>query len=193
MLRREDWMMIKQMKDKGCYLQEIAAEAGVSEKTISRALKRGGAPAKRKAGVRASKLDPYKAEIDRLLGEQVWNAVVILSHIQALGYAGRGSILRDYIRPKRALRRRQATVRFETAPGAQLQHDWGELRVWLGGEERKVYIAGNDLSGVIDNPLQYLVGTVQAIPYRRQCWLTVIADTHDNGLGLNVVNIYSSP
>ena len=56
MLRREDWMMIKQMKDKGCYLQEIAAEAGVSEKTISRALKRGGAPAKRKAGVRASKL-----------------------------------------------------------------------------------------------------------------------------------------
>jgi transposase len=145
MLRREDWMMIKQMKDKGCYLQEIAAEAGVSEKTISRALKRGGAPAKRKAGVRASKLDPYKAEIDRLLGEQVWNAVVILSHIQALGYAGRGSILRDYIRPKRALRRRQATVRFETAPGAQLQHDWGELRVWLGGEERKVYIAVNTL------------------------------------------------
>ena len=137
--------MIKQMKEKGCYLEEIAAEVGVSQKTISRALKRSGAPGKRKSGVRASKLDPYKAEIDRLLSEQVWNGVVILSCLRDLGYEGGASIVRDDIRPKRALRRPQATVRFETQAGEQLQHDGGELWVWLGGRDRKIHIAVNTL------------------------------------------------
>jgi transposase len=49
---------------------------------------------------------------------------VILRTIQAEGYAGDISILKDYIRPERALRPSCATVRFETAPGVQLQHDW---------------------------------------------------------------------
>lgn len=35
---------------------------------------------------------------------RVWNAVVILRPIQAEGYARGISILKDYIRPKRALR-----------------------------------------------------------------------------------------
>ena len=40
-------------------------------------------PARRK-----SKLDPYKPIVDRLLGEGVWNAHVILREIQAAGYRG---------------------------------------------------------------------------------------------------------
>jgi transposase len=45
------------------------------------------------------------------------NAVVLLRELQAKGYAGGISILRDYVRPKRALRPSRATVRFETEPG----------------------------------------------------------------------------
>lgn len=41
---------------------------------------RGGAPA-RTQQKRGSKLDPYKAEIDRLLSNDVWNAVVILREL----------------------------------------------------------------------------------------------------------------
>jgi transposase len=90
-------------------------------------------------------LDPYRAEIDRLLAEDVWNAVVIFREIQAQGYTGRLSILRDYIQPKRALRVRRATVRFETAPGRQLQSDWAVQRTWLAGQETTVHFIVNTL------------------------------------------------
>lgn len=145
MLNREDYLMIDEMHERGCYQREIAAEVGVSERTVRRALRRGGAPPRRKARKRASKLDAYRSEIDRLLGEEVWNAQVILAEIRAQGYAGGRSILCDYIRPKRALRKRVGTVRFETPAGKQLQHDWGEVTVEMAGEARKVYFAVNTL------------------------------------------------
>lgn len=145
MLNREDWLMIKQMRDKGCYQRDIAMATGVSERTVRRALTRGGAPAKRKAGRRASKLDPYRDAVDRLLADNVWNAQVILAELRAQGYTGGRSILCDYIRPKRVLRTSMATVRFETPPGRQLQHDWGEITVEIAGVPCKVYFAVNTL------------------------------------------------
>lgn len=145
MLNREDWMMIKQMYEKGCYQREMAAELGVSERTVRRALKRGGAPGRRKGGRRSSKLDGYRGEVDRLLGEDVWNAQVILAELRAQGYTGGRSILCDYIRPKRVLRKAAGTVRFESAPGRQLQHDWGEILTTVGGVRTKVYFAVNTL------------------------------------------------
>lgn len=57
----------------------------------------------------------------------MWNAVVVLREIQALGYEGGSTILRDYVQPKRPQRQNKATVRFETPPGRQLQTDWGEI------------------------------------------------------------------
>src|SRR5512143_258074 len=123
MLRREEWLMIQESGEKGAYLIDSAAELGVHPRTVRRALQRGGPPASKRPRARHSKLDPYKSTVDRLLQEGVWNAVVIWREITALGYTGRSSILRAYIRPKRALRPSWATVRFETAPGQQLQHD----------------------------------------------------------------------
>src|SRR5262249_28170530 len=62
-------------------------------------------------------LDPYRSVIDGL-AEGVWKAVVIWRELQARGYPGEISIIRDYLRPKRALRPdARATVRFETEPG----------------------------------------------------------------------------
>lgn len=136
--------MIKTLKQRGVYTKDIAAELGVHPRTVSRALQRGSAPA-RKRKKRASKLDPYKAEIDRLLAEGVWNGVVILRAIQALGYSGGHTILRDYIQPKRMQRVSKATVRFETPPGRQLQSDWGEITTTLGGKVTKVYFIVNTL------------------------------------------------
>ena len=115
MLNREDWLMIREMREKGCYLREIAERVSCSERTVRRALQRGGPPPRRRPGVRPSKLDPYKAQVDQLLAEDVWNATVIFAEIKTLGYTGGISILRDYIRPKRALRKARGTVRFETA------------------------------------------------------------------------------
>jgi hypothetical protein len=71
-------------------------------------------------------LDPYRPVIDQLLGGGVWNAVVLLRELQAKGYGGGISILRDYVRPKWSVRPGRATVRFETEPGRQLRMDCGE-------------------------------------------------------------------
>jgi transposase len=145
MLRKEDFMVIQALAKRGVYLNDIAAELGVHPKTVSRALKRGGPPA-RPPKPRHSKLDPFKPTIDRLLNEGVWNAVVILREIEEQGYDGAISILRDYITPKRALRPSRATVRFETDPGQQLQSDWGELSTILAGQPTKIYFIVNQLA-----------------------------------------------
>jgi transposase len=105
--------------------------------TVRRALQRGSAP-RRVRKRRGSKLEPYRATIDRLLSENVWNAVVILREIQAERYSGGLTVLRQYIAPKRQWRALRppgrATVRFESRPGQQLQSDWGRL---LGGMLRR--------------------------------------------------------
>jgi IS30 family transposase len=86
MMNREDWHMIQEIKEKGCYNRDIAVAAGCCEKTVSRALQRGGPPAKRKPGIRPSELDGYNEEIDRLLQEAVWDAEEIFIHLKQLGY-----------------------------------------------------------------------------------------------------------
>jgi transposase len=144
MLSKEDFAVIQSLKRRGVYLQDIAAELEVHPRTVKRALQRGGAP-KPDRKPRTSKLDRYKAKVDELLGEGVWNSMVILREIQARGYEGSRTILRQYIQPKRALRPSRATVRFETEPGQQLQSDWGEVVVEIAGVRRKVYFIVNEL------------------------------------------------
>lgn len=144
MLRKEDFMVIQTLAQRGLYLCDIAKQVGVHPRTVRRALARGEAPAPRPSR-RGSRLDPYRADIDRLLTEDVWNAVVIFRELQAKGYTGQLSILRDYIRPKRALRVKRATVRFETAPGQQLQSDWAEHRTQIAGQETVVHFIVNTL------------------------------------------------
>jgi transposase len=138
MLSKEDWIMIQAQVERGVYQTDIADALGVHPKTVRRALDRGGAPSDTRAGARTSKLDPLKPQIDRLLQEGVWNAVVILRELEARGCRGEITLIRDYIRPKRVLRRSRATVRFETAPGEQLQNDWGEIRTQIAGQPHKV-------------------------------------------------------
>ncbi len=139
MLRKEDWIMIQAQMERGVYQKDIADALGVHPKTVRRARDRGGAPSGRRPGARQSKLDPCKPQIDQLLQEGVWNAVVILRELEAQGYRGEVTLIRDYIRPKRVLRKSRATVRFETAPGAQLQNDWGEIWTQIAGKPHKVY------------------------------------------------------
>jgi transposase len=144
MLSKEDYAVIETLNKRGVYLKDIAEELEVHPRTVKRALQRGGAPKpERKTG--PSKLDPYKAKVDELLGEGIWNSAVILREIQALGYEGGRTMLRLYIQPKRVLRPGRATVRFETERGQQLQSDWGEVVVEIAGVRRKVCFIVNEL------------------------------------------------
>lgn len=144
MISKEDYAVIKALHERGVYQKDIAEHLQVHPKTVSRALRHQGAPEKKRKR-RGSKLDPYKDQIDALLGEGVWNAVVILREIQEAGYEGGDTILRQYIQPKRVLRSGKRTVRFETKPGRQMQCDWAEWLTEIGGELTKVYFMVNQL------------------------------------------------
>src|SRR5688500_417911 len=111
MLTKEDYAVIKALVQRGVYLKDIATDLGVHPRTVRRALQRGSAPVPTRAP-RGSKLDSYKPLVDQLLTDGVWNCVVILRELEAKGYAGGYTILRDYVAPKRALRPGRATVRF---------------------------------------------------------------------------------
>lgn len=148
MIRKEDYMKIQVLADRGVYQKDIAEELGIHPKTVSRALARKSAPQRAvQAGV--GKLSPYQGQIDQLLASGVWNAQVIWRKLQEAGYTGGYTMVRQYIAPKRSLqsqkRRERLTVRFETKPGEQLQSDWGEIIVEIGGVASKVYFIVNTL------------------------------------------------
>ena len=146
MTNREDFYMIHQLRQEGCFLVDIADKMNCSVKTVQRQLKRKHPPSLCKRTVhKPRKLDPFKSTVDGMLANNIWNAMVIFDRITSIGYTGKISLLREYIHPKRALRPSLATVRYETDAGYQLQHDWGELAVEVGGELRKVYISVNTL------------------------------------------------
>lgn len=144
MLRKEDFAVIKSLSQRGVYIKDIATELGVHPKTVSRALKRKGAPNPQRPAA-GSKLEAYKPKIDQLLQQGVWNANVILREIQAEGYTGGYTVLRQYIQPKRVGRTNRATVRFETEAGRQLQSDWGEVVTEIGGQTVRVHFIVNQL------------------------------------------------
>lgn len=146
MLSREDFYMIKQLRQQGAFIVDIAHKMGCSERTVRRQLALPAPCTGKPKLPKPSKLDPFKGYIDGKLAEDIWNAEVIFHQLRERGYDGGRSILRAYIRPKRRLRSSQQTVRFETLPGQQLQHDWGVVRTVIAGEPCNVSIAVNVLS-----------------------------------------------
>jgi transposase len=145
MISRRDYMKIKSQRGRGVYLKDIAAGLKVSPKTVSRALERGSAPPGKRPRARGSILDPYKPFVDEEIKNEVWNAEVILFKLKKRGYEGGITLVKDYIRPKRPLRKSKATVRFETEPGRQMQSDWGEHPAILAGVPTTVHFCVNTL------------------------------------------------
>jgi transposase len=61
--------------------------------------------------------------------------------LKEAGYKGSYVNLQRYVRPLRAAAQPEAaTARFETAPGAQAQVDWGMIDVWIGETKIKVHL-----------------------------------------------------
>jgi transposase len=72
-----------------------------------------------------SKLAPFHQYIDAALEDDfTLNAEVLYDKLVGMGYTGKISILRDYIRKKRSELHNLAVYRFETLPGQQAQVDW---------------------------------------------------------------------
>jgi transposase len=85
----------------GLSIKEIARRTGRDRNTVRRALRSSGPPVYRRAPA-PSKLDPFKDEIHRLLGEDPkLPGQRVRELIAPLGYSGGKTILDDYLREVR--------------------------------------------------------------------------------------------
>ncbi|OCC87913.1 hypothetical protein AWZ97_22415, partial [Shigella sonnei] len=100
MLSREDFYMIKQMRQQGAYIVDIATQIGCSERTVRRYLKYPEPPA-RKTRHKMVKLKPFLDYIDVRLAEYVWNSEVIFAEYTAMGPTGGRSMLSSYCQHNR--------------------------------------------------------------------------------------------
>jgi transposase len=93
---------------------------------------------------RPGKLDPYKAIIaQRLCDFPDLSSVRLLEEIQAAGYAGKYSQLRDYVRDMRPRPTPEPPNRFETPPGRQGQVDFAEFRFPWGKRYALLVVLGH--------------------------------------------------
>jgi transposase len=139
MLRSGVVNTIREMAVQGKPIRTIAKELGVARNTVRKYL-RGGVEARARPR-RPSKLDPYKEQLRRWVCEDhLYNCEALVRRLQAVGYAGKTTLVKDFVRPLRPQAAgRQPVVRYETKPGEQLQFDWGEFVYEQDGTTRKLF------------------------------------------------------
>ena len=81
----------------------------------------------------SQKLGPFHTVLTRLVREDDFTAILAFEAIQALGYTGRYSIVKDFVRTLKPRRDKRPTTRIEHPPGAEGQVDWSPYTVRLGG------------------------------------------------------------
>jgi transposase len=132
---------IHRLHDMGMKGRKIARRLGISRPSVRKYLAHPDITRVPPAP-RTSKLAAYYDSISKLLGE--WpgaSALVIKQRIDAQGYSGGITILRDYLQAIRGHREQpKAYIRFESQPGQQFQFDWGHFgSLVYGNTARKLY------------------------------------------------------
>ena len=122
--------------------RRIAKELGCCRDTVKRYLAAGGWRCYRRPG-RPKKLDGLESWLEEKFRQHRGNADVLRQELQR--EHGIVITLRTLERAVAHLRREllaeaRATVRFETPPGKQLQIDFGELRLPIGGESGRLFL-----------------------------------------------------
>ncbi len=142
MLGGELALEIRVLARHGKGVREIAREIGVSRNTVRRYLRDPEAARYRARPPRPSKLAPFEGYIaDRIASAapERLEATVLLRELRERGYAGGYSILKEHLARLRPAAPPEPVVRFETAPGEQMQVDWAVIR--RGADRRSVFVA----------------------------------------------------
>jgi transposase len=118
---------ILELLAQGRSIRQVAGEVGVARNTVRKYLRDPGIPQASSRPKRGSTLDPYRDYLRQRMAEGVDNAVVLLRELRTQGYQGGYSTLKEYLKPWRAHRPPQASMRYETEPGQQAQVDFGKF------------------------------------------------------------------
>ena len=88
------------------------------------------------------KLQPFLGVIkDKLDNDLFYSSELMFKQLTAIGYKGKRTILKDYMKQCRDEIRNVAILRFETLPGVQAQVDWAYIgRFWKSSKLIKRYL-----------------------------------------------------
>lgn len=124
-------MEIRILRKQGKSLRAIAKEVGVSVNTVRKYLADDRAPQYKRRPPKASKLEPFMAYLRERIeaARPHWiPARVLWREVRAQGFAGSERLVRIFVRGLKPVRVDEPLVRFETAPGSQMQVDWIEFK-----------------------------------------------------------------
>jgi len=119
----------------GLTIAQTARALGLHPETVAKWVKRTRYEA-RACAPRASRLDPFKDQVVRLLESHPYSTQQIFQRLQEAGYSAGLTIVKDYVAKVRPARR-EAFLRLAFAPGECAQVDWGEYGSIAVGSTRR--------------------------------------------------------
>ena len=142
MVGGEAALEIRVLHRHGKGIREIARATGSSRNTVRRYLRDESAARYKPRPPRATKLDPFRDYVvDRLKSAAPeWiPASVLLGELRERGYTGGYTMLKGLVASLKPKGAAAPIVRFETAPGEQMQVDWAVIR--RGTNRLSVFVA----------------------------------------------------
>ncbi len=130
---------IRRLRAGGMAKKAIARELGLDIKTVRKWIGAAWKAQRRKRRVTA--LAKHDEWMRKRFPEVGYSAMVLHRELRERGYEGSYVTVQRHVRPLRTAPQPEvATARYETAPGAQAQVDWGMLGVWIGEKKVKVHL-----------------------------------------------------
>ena len=119
----------------GLKCSQIARQLNLDYRTVEKWMEKKQYQ-QRKSPRRASKLDPFKGQIQRMLETHPYTAVQIYQRINEDGFDGGYTIVKEYVRKIRPPKIK-AFLKLSFAPGECAQVDWGSFGSVPVGETRR--------------------------------------------------------
>ena len=143
MVEPEIVRQIRSLSEFGWGVRCIGRELGIARATVRRYLRGGAGAEVQRRPTRRSLDEPERAKAVELFDSTAeGNAVVVAQLLAEQGVEVDVRVVQRVLQPHRQAKRaaQLATVRFETAPGHQMQIDFGEKLVSVAGVRMKVML-----------------------------------------------------
>lgn len=136
MIDYENFCKIKKLHEQdGLNASQIAGELGLDQRTVAKWFTEERYHPRKKHN-KTSILDPFKAEIGRMIERHPYTATQIFQHLQEMSFQGSYNTVKRYVRKIRP-KRSPAFLKLAFAPGECAQVDWGSFGSVNAGETRR--------------------------------------------------------
>ena len=134
------WQQVKALQSQGKSIKQIMMYVKLSRNTVRKYMRSSDPPKFKRRGYERL-LDSFEAEIVEMLSKG-YIGTRIYDELLELGYRGSLSTVHKFISKLKQHQEiaKKATTRVETAAGKQMQYDWKEWFLPVGGEKVKIYI-----------------------------------------------------